>query len=114
MQYLELVHTKQLCVVHLNFKFNKVSCIVFGKLTFTLPLYHPFDLGTLWLHIGSKDIDTKNTVHPQQRRLGEKSLLAILEPCEQTILRTKYSKAFHLIPGTHLMIWTNLYVYFKE
>ena len=52
MQYLELVHTKQLHVVRLKFKFNKVSCIVFGKLTFTLPLYHPFDLGTFWLHIG--------------------------------------------------------------
>lgn len=104
MQYLELVHTKQLCGVRLKFKFNKVSCIVFGKLTFTKPLHHPFDLGTFWLHIGSKDRDTRNTVHPQQRRPGEKSPLAILEPCEQTILRTMYSKAFHLIPGTHLMI----------
>lgn len=104
MQYLELVHTKQLYVVRLKFKFNKVSCIVFGKVTFALPLYHPFDLGTFWLHIGSKDIDTRNTIGPRQKRPGEKSLLGILEPCEQSILRTKYSKAFHLIPRTHLMI----------
>ena len=72
MQYLELIHTKQLCVVCLKFKFNEVSCIKFGKPTPTPLLCHLSDLGAFLLHVGSKDIDTRSTIGPQQKRPGEK------------------------------------------
>lgn len=60
-----IIHTKQLCVVCLKFKFNKVSCIIFGKSTPTPLLHHLFDLGAFLLHIASKDTDARSIVGPQ-------------------------------------------------
>lgn len=51
------------------------------------------------LHVGSKDIDTGNTVGPQQKGSREKSLLAFLELCEHRISGIKNSKALSKSQG---------------